>query len=599
MKKKIKEQDFVDFFAELENDPELGKALMNPQIIDESIEKLQKVNESIIHPILICDNPDTELPLVKSQLNFLLPIQIRKSKEPYVVNIKNDINMYKKLYEKYSKQVNGLISKTKESISNLYQPLKKLRDDIKKISNDFEKSIKQASTPLQNRKKYLNEIDYKKYSQENQKKFKKDKNEINNEIEKFIKKVDNFYKNYIQINQNTYLEMEQFVQKFMDLAKPAKELTTFMRKFFKVFENSASKFSDLKDKKTIDETFQQIKEPIKDFILLAENTKNKLNDVQNIKKEKIEDITGIIQKNKEIMKALQEESNKISDKINKLRVKYGEKEASIISMESSFDLQKLDISDASVKMEKEKEGIEKEAEEKVSKLKKDADDIIKQSRLNLLFIMDITNSMDAYLLQAKNHIIDMINKIQIECAGCEILLGFIAYKDFSDLDLGEKYINLEFTKEYESIKKNIEFLEAEGGGDTPEDLCGALALAKEKNWNGKTRFAILVTDSPCHGEKYHDLKGEQKDNYPNGDREGRIIEDYIKFFAENEISLFCLKINSTTDKMFKIFEKTYESNKSQDSKNKFMVQKADKLFNIVTDNTIKTFQNRTNLDLGE
>ena len=597
MKKKIKEQDFVDFFAELENDPELGKALMNPQIIDESIEKLQKVNESIIHPILICDNPDTELPLVKSQLNFLLPIQIRKSKEPYVVNIKNDINMYKKLYEKYSKQVNGLISKTKESISNLYQPLKKLRDDIKKISNDFEKSIKQASTPLQNRKKYLNEIDYKKYSQENQKKFKKDKNEINNEIEKFIKKVDNFYKNYIQINQNTYLEMEQFVQKFMDLAKPAKELTTFMRKFFKVFENSASKFSDLKDKKTIDETFQQIKEPIKDFILLAENTKNKLNDVQNIKKEKIEDITGIIQKNKEIMKALQEESNKISDKINKLRVKYGEKEASIISMESSFDLQKLDISDASVKMEKEKEGIEKEAEEKVSKLKKDADDIIKQSRLNLLFIMDITNSMDAYLLQAKNHIIDMINKIQIECAGCEILLGFIAYKDFSDLDLGEKYINLEFTKEYESIKKNIEFLEAEGGGDTPEDLCGALALAKEKNWNGKTRFAILVTDSPCHGEKYHDLKGEQKDNYPNGDREGRIIEDYIKFFAENEISLFCLKINSTTDKMFKIFEKTYESYKNKDSKNKFMVQEGKKLFDIVTENTIKAFQSRTTLEI--
>ena len=597
MKKKIKEQDFVDFFAELENDPELGKALMNPQIIDESIEKLQKVNESIIHPILICDNPDTELPLVKSQLNFLLPIQIRKSKEPYVVNIKNDINMYKKLYEKYSKQVNGLISKTKESISNLYQPLKKLRDDIKKISNDFEKSIKQASTPLQNRKKYLNEIDYKKYSQENQKKFKKDKNEINNEIEKFIKKVDNFYKNYIQINQNTYLEMEQFVQKFMDLAKPAKELTTFMRKFFKVFENSASKFNDLKDKKTIDETFQQIKEPIKDFILLAENTKNKLNDVQNIKKEKIEDITGIIQKNKEIMKALQEESNKISDKINKLRVKYGEKEASIISMESSFDLQKLDISDASVKMEKEKEGIEKEAEEKVSKLKKDADDIIKQSRLNLLFIMDITNSMDAYLLQAKNHIIDMINKIQIECAGCEILLGFIAYKDFSDLDLGEKYINLEFTKEYESIKKNIEFLEAEGGGDTPEDLCGALALAKDKNWNGKTRFAILVTDSPCHGEKYHDLKGEQKDNYPNGDREGRIIEDYIKFFAENEISLFCLKINSTTDKMFKIFEKTYESYKNKDSKNKFMVQEGKKLFDIVTENTIEAFQNRTTLEL--
>ena len=189
----------------------------------------------------------------------------------------------------------------------------------------------------------------------------------------------------------------------------------------------------------------------------------------------------------------------------------------------------------------------------------------------------------------------MIKKIQTECAGIEIFLGFIAYKDFCDLDFGEQYINLEFTTDYESIKKNIEFLEAEGGGDTPEDLCGALALAKDKNWNGNTRFAILVTDSPCHGEKYHDLKGEQADNYPTGDREGRNIEDYIKFFAENEISLFCLKINSTTDKMFKIFKNVYEQSKSKNSNCSFVVQEGKKIFEIVTENAVKIFQNRKNL----
>ena len=596
MKKQIKEQDFLDFFAELKNDPDLGKALLNPKIIDTNIEELQKVNETISFPILICNNPETELPLVKPQLNFLLPAQIRKSKEPYVVNIKNDINMYKKLYEKYSREVNSIITKTIASIKNLYQPLKKLRDDIKKISNDFENSIKQTSVPLQNRKDNLNKIDYKKYSQEDQRRFKKDKDEINKEINEFLNKVNQFYENYSKINKNTNSEIEEFVQRFMDLATPAKELTTFMRKFFKVFESSAPKFTDLKDKKKIDEAFQQIKEPIKNFCILSENTKNKLFSVQNIKKENLEDITEIIQKNKDILEALQEESKKISEKMSKIREKYGEKKE-VIKLMNSVDLQALDILEASKQIDKEKLEIDKEAEEKVTKLKKDADEIIKQSRLNLLFIMDITNSMDAYLLQVKNQIIDMIKKIQIECAGSEIFLGFIAYKDFSDLDFGEEYINLEFTTDYDSIKKNIEFLEAEGGGDTPEDLCGALALAQNKNWNGKTRFAILVTDSPCHGEKYHDLKGEQKDNYPKGDREGRIIENYIKFFAEEEISLFCLKINSTTDKMFEIFRKTYESNKKKGSKNEFIVQKGEELFKIVTENTIKTFQKRTNLEL--
>ena len=46
--------------------------------------------------------------------------------------------------------------------------------------------------------------------------------------------------------------------------------------------------------------------------------------------------------------------------------------------------------------------------------------IINQSRLDLLFIMDITNSMDNYLDQAKNGILDMIKKIQEQCPGIEI-----------------------------------------------------------------------------------------------------------------------------------------------------------------------------------
>lgn len=94
--------------------------------------------------------------------------------------------------------------------------------------------------------------------------------------------------------------------------------------------------------------------------------------------------------------------------------------------------------------------------------------------------MDITNSMDYYLDQVKENILNMISTIQKECAGIEIFLGFIGYKDFNDLDLGEEYINLEFTYDYESIKSNIEFVTPSGGGDTPEDLCGGLELAIKK-----------------------------------------------------------------------------------------------------------------------
>ena len=597
--KGVKDEDFIKFFEDIKKDPDLKEAFLNPKIFDNNIEKLQRVNEAISHPLLICDNPDIELPLVKVQLNFLLPATIRKSKEAYVINIRNDINMYRKLYEKYSKQVNEIITKTRESMKNLFQPLKKLRDEIKRYSNNFEESIKQTSIPLQNKRESLNQINYKKFSQESQKNFKKDKEEISEEITNFLKETQQFYENYDKINKKNLEEVEKFVQLFMDLAKPAKELTTFMRKFFKVFEQSAQKFSNLKDKEKVDEALKKIKEPINEFIDKSRDTKKFLAKVENIEKEKkLENINEIVNENKKIMEMLKEKSNNISTKISEIRKKYGEKEESLKCM-NGVEHGSLNTAEASQIILDEKKEIDKDAENKINSLREDATEAIKQTRLNLLFIMDITNSMDAYLNQAKAGILDMIKEIQSNCAGIEIFLGFIGYKDFNDLDFGEEYINLEFTKDYESIKKNIQNAEAEGGGDYPEDLCGALSLALNKNWNGKSRFAILVTDSPCHGEKYHDLKGEKADNYPDGDREGRNIEEFVASLSKKEISLYCLKINSTTDKMFKIFQDIYEKNRNKDSNNKFIIQNGKELFEAVTENCIKTFQNRKNLDIKE
>ncbi len=302
---------------------------------------------------------------------------------------------------------------------------------------------------------------------------------------------------------------------------------------------------------------------------------------------------------KEKISKLEERSKTISEKIIKIRKDYkdyGEPEEKLeeVDMEAPDP---INSQNASNLIEKEGENIGEKAGKGLKTIIKDIKEINNQTRLDLLFIMDITNSMDYYLNQVKKNILEMIQTIQKECAGIEIYLGFIGYKDFNDLDLGDEYINLEFTKDYESIKKNIEFVEPSGGGDTPEDLCGGLFLAKNKDWNGKTRFAILVTDSPCHGKKYHDLKGDQADNYPEQERDEGNIEDYIKYFAQNEISLLCLKINSTTDKMFNIFEGVYNKNKKENSKSQFALVKENQLFDIVTKNAIKLFQNRGKLDL--
>jgi len=88
------------------------------------------------------------------------------------------------------------------------------------------------------------------------------------------------------------------------------------------------------------------------------------------------------------MKNLQNKSNEISNQITEIRKKYGEKEELPINM-SIVEQGVLNTLEASQKVSEEKKEIDKDAEKNKNELIDDADIIIKQSRLNLLFIIKI------------------------------------------------------------------------------------------------------------------------------------------------------------------------------------------------------------------
>ena len=69
----LNEVDFDSFINQINNDPDLKEAVLNPTIIDNSIESLNKVSDAMSLPLLICEKPDIELPKIKTQLNFQIP----------------------------------------------------------------------------------------------------------------------------------------------------------------------------------------------------------------------------------------------------------------------------------------------------------------------------------------------------------------------------------------------------------------------------------------------------------------------------------------------------------------------------------------------
>ena len=579
--------------------PEFINALKQPIVVNGIMDTINESQNDLANIQQICNSPDLYLKKVSTQMNVILPQTLKDSKEPYIVNIKNDLNNYRKLYEKEAKQINTIISNTIEAIKQIYPFTKTLQENLKNYTENYAQSIQNMQIPMLNKKIGLAQINVEKFPPQIQENFIKDRNNISKEIDIFFEDVDKFLKNFSDITIFNSQKIEKSFEDFLKLPKSVKELSLLMSKSKLSFERSCRVFNDLSNKEAIDKAFKSFQQPLNDLNEMEKKIQEM--EISSMKKY-IEDqqnkIEGTKKELDEIEKKLKAKSDEITNEIQEIREKYGEKKEDLDEFTPS-GLVNIETENFYKEVISNTQAINDQIKI-INQSLNDNMEIIKQnSRLDLLFIMDITNSMDVYLNQVKRQVLDIIHEIRKECAGIEIYIGFIGYRDFSDLDFGESYINLELTEKYENIIQNIKYLKAEGGGDIPEDLCGALEFAKEKQWKGKSRFAILVTDSPCHGRKYYDDTTENFDNYPDGDREGRNIEEYIKFLAENEISVFCLKVSPSTDKMFKIFEEIYNTNKRKDSNNQFMADIGENIFNVVTSNAIKTFQNRKVEDIKE
>ena len=64
-------------------------------------------------------NPKQFLKPIGSQFNIKLSKTLIESKEPYIVNIKSDLNNYRKKKKKEVKAINSIIESTIQNISNI------------------------------------------------------------------------------------------------------------------------------------------------------------------------------------------------------------------------------------------------------------------------------------------------------------------------------------------------------------------------------------------------------------------------------------------------------------------------------------------------
>ena len=120
--------------------------------------------------------------------------------------------------------------------------------------------------------------------------------------------------------------------------------------------------------------------------------------------------------------------------------------------------------------------------------------------LDLVLVLDATDSMTPYIEQAKVRLREILNVVTGLVPNARV--GVVAYKDYGD-DYGPTACRImALTDNHQAVRRFIDETIAGGGGDIPEPIQEALAVAtstRQMGWNPRRkRVVILVGDSPVH-----------------------------------------------------------------------------------------------------
>ena len=131
-----------------------------------------------------------------------------------------------------------------------------------------------------------------------------------------------------------------------------------------------------------------------------------------------------------------------------------------------------------------------------------------RARLDLVFLVDATGSMDDEIGKLKASLRSIANEVAQLPSRPDTCFGLVAYRDRGDAFLVRTH---DFTNDLGAFQDVLDRLQAAGGGDYPEAMNEALHETVHRlSWrgDGATRMVVLLADAPPHldygGPQYDD-----------------------------------------------------------------------------------------------
>ena len=548
---------------------------------DEKIhESIDKTVDNLECSLDVCNYPNREVQLPLSKI-YTEEIPHADNDE-LMIKVVERFNSFKSAFEESSQKLTDLINAYRRKLSGLTEPVSNIHKETDQLYPKFKEALNILAQPLSivvegfeveefRKKNFKSEEVLAKFRQlleelkaafEKYNPSLKSFNDVTNDLFNTVSQSGNSFSNFIE---------EKMLEKIKQIPKILNEGIAAIPETSKTLNNFNEEIKKKKGdtQKEREDKYDEILTKILNITRKVDNqVSNSSNSIENDFKtleEKVStvknDIEGKGDSYNQYVKILKEEGKKIIDIVNEIRKLFDKGPVSIKFDDKNIEFPFYEYAKRLNKGFEKIEEIKEEVQKPMKLVMVVLGEQINTVTLDLLFIMDITESMQDLLDETRDSIKYILDKIKRDSPGIDVRFAYEGYRDFADLKAGQKYYTIDFETDLDLFKSKLNEITAIGGGDDAEDVAGGLNAGLKMNWRSNARYAILIADAPGHGNQYHD--NEVQDDYGNGDPNGLVIEDLMEKYVDNNINLCLTKIDDYTDIMFDKMMQAYKLRSAQ------------------------------------
>jgi uncharacterized protein YoxC len=528
----------------------------------------------------VCNYPNREVQLPLSKI-YTEDIPHADNDE-LMIKVVERFNSFKSAFEESSQKLTDLINAYRQKLSGLSEPVSNIQKETDNLYPKFKEALNILAQPLSvvvegfeveefRKKNFKNEDILAKFRQlleELKAAFEKYNptlnsfNEVTNDLFNTVSQSGNSFSNFIE---------EKMLEKIKQIPGILNEGISAIPQTSKSLNNFNEEIKKKKGdtQKEREDKYDEILTKVLNITRKVDNqVSNSSNSIENDFKtleEKVStvknDIEGKGDSYNQYVKILKEEGKKIIDIVNEIRKLFDKGPVNIKFDDKNIEFPFYEYAKRLNKGFEKIEEIKEEVQKPMKLVMVVLGDQINTVTLDLLFIMDITESMQDLLDETRDSIKYILDKIKRDSPGIDVRFAYEGYRDFADLKAGQKYYTIDFETDLDLFKSKLNEITAIGGGDDAEDVAGGLNAGLKMNWRSNARYAILIADAPGHGNQYHD--NEVQDDYGDGDPNGLVLEELMEKYVDNNINLCLTKIDEYTDIMFDRMMQAYRARSEQ------------------------------------